>query len=504
VLLSRGSARVSNSFASPAFYALRHTALSGIDKFLEMGAQTRGDGKEVPVEFADTPGALIGWLVAQRKVIMRAAPLSGRFDIADLGQWKETLTHFSMVLDKHLNRLPQRIISRVCARIGLLGNPSDGFGGKTISVSIHNFHAEVTLRPSRRLVIVAHPEFDPNSFSSLEHLAAHTDLNGYYGGLRLLKATCRTFAKLCRDANVDVTGNFTMSYSTTIPRMVGLAGSSAIITAAFKGLMKFYGLKLADLKLSKGILPQKILDIETAELGISAGLQDRVIQVYGGMVHMDFDSKLIQSRGFGEYTSLDPSLLPTLYLAWNTEVGEESGKVHSNAKARWLKGEKMIVDGMMEVGSFADDGKEVLEKGQPFKLAHLMEKNFALRRKMYGDAVVGTRNIELVKLAKEQGMAAKFSGSGGAVVCMRIVEEASFNSAKKKGKDPFAFTQEEEEKIRLLFISKGYEFSRLHPNLVAPAPAVGAQKSTSYFASSSAEGLKTPPRATEGIVLQID
>ena len=33
--------------------------------------------------------------------------------------------------------------SRVHARIGLLGNPSDGFNGSCISFSLANFHAEV-------------------------------------------------------------------------------------------------------------------------------------------------------------------------------------------------------------------------------------------------------------------------------------------------------------------------------------------------------------------------
>ena len=35
------------------------------------------------------------------------------------------------------------IVRRVYARIGLLGNPSDGFFGKTISLSLQNFYAEV-------------------------------------------------------------------------------------------------------------------------------------------------------------------------------------------------------------------------------------------------------------------------------------------------------------------------------------------------------------------------
>lgn len=35
------------------------------------------------------------------------------------------------------------IVSRVFARIGLLGNPSDGYFGKTIAFSLANYYAEV-------------------------------------------------------------------------------------------------------------------------------------------------------------------------------------------------------------------------------------------------------------------------------------------------------------------------------------------------------------------------
>lgn len=38
----------------------------------------------------------------------------------------------------------EKITSRVNARIGLLGNPSDSYFGKTISLSLANFCAEVT------------------------------------------------------------------------------------------------------------------------------------------------------------------------------------------------------------------------------------------------------------------------------------------------------------------------------------------------------------------------
>ena len=58
---------------------------------------------------------------------------------------------------------------------------------------------------------------------------------------------------------------------------MGLAGSSAIVTATLKCLMDFFNLTESDM--SKAFQPQFILDVEKSELHINAGLQDRVIQV---------------------------------------------------------------------------------------------------------------------------------------------------------------------------------------------------------------------------------
>lgn len=213
--------------------------------------------------------------------------------------------------------------------------------------------------------------------------------------------------------------------------------------------MEYYQVSLTDLALTPGELAQVILDVERVELGISAGLQDRVVQSVGGLVHMDFScfmpathaaddtaqgatgastagassgglfpsllspmkfmtrgasvesnldqsghknssqepvapkstpvaasvlspskgpkelvvnkdgtlssasvaspgapavfaSKLLASSSIpriqtGVYTSLDPALLPPLYLAYNTVAGGDSGQVHSTVKERWAK-----------------------------------------------------------------------------------------------------------------------------------------------------------------------
>ena len=45
-----------------------------------------------------------------------------------------------------------------------------------------------------------------------------------------------------------------------------------------------------------------------------------------------------------------------------------------------------------------------------------MAENFRLRRKLFGDAVLGATNLKLINIAEQNGAVAKFPGSGGAVV----------------------------------------------------------------------------------------
>lgn len=62
----------------------------------------------------------------------------------------------------------------------------------------------------------------------------------------------------------------------------GLSGSSAIVCAALNCLLDYYNVRNL---IKVEIRPKLVLSAEE-ELGIVAGLQDRVAQVYGGLVYM--------------------------------------------------------------------------------------------------------------------------------------------------------------------------------------------------------------------------
>jgi galactokinase/mevalonate kinase-like predicted kinase len=300
------------------------------------------------------------------------------------------------------------------ARIAILGNPSDGFYGKTISALIRNFAATVEVWESPEVSIIPDREHDATEFDSLEHLRATAAAQGYYGGLRLILATCKRFADVCREHGIALPArNFTVRYGTHIPRQVGLGGSSAIINAAFHALMEFYNIPVSAFPLPS--LPNIIRQVETDELSIQAGLQDRVIAVYGGVVYMDFDRKLMESRGHGDYVRLDPSLLPPLFIAWGGPSGE-SGQAHSPIRVLWERGDERVREGMKRFAGLAEEGWKTLRDRDVKRLGDLMSANFDLRLELYGEAAVGEQSLRLVRLARERGCPAKLPGSGGAVI----------------------------------------------------------------------------------------
>lgn len=162
-----------------------------------------------------------------------------------------------------------------------------------------------------------------------------------------------------------------------------------------------------------------VLSVETEELGINAGLQDRVIQAYGGLVYMDFAKDIMDELGHGEYVELCPDLLPPLFLAYQADPSN-SGKIHNDVRKRFDAGDPNVLAGMKKFGEITARGRAAIEKQDHAALADLMTENFELRRALYGDPALGAANIRMVEIANAHGAAAKFSGSGGAVVgCCR-------------------------------------------------------------------------------------
>lgn len=318
------------------------------------------------------------------------------------------------------------IQTKAYARAGILGNPSDGYFGKIIAVTIKDFKAKVFCEESFELMIQSHKDDIP-VFKSMQDLVERVELYGYYGGVRLIKAAVKKFTEYCRHQNVQLeTKNFTIRYSSDIPRQLGLGGSSAIITAAFRALMEFF-----DIKIPIEILPTLILEAERDELGINAGFMDRVIQVYEGCVYMDLDKKTIQEKGYGIYERLSPKFLPNLYLAYKPALGKVSGKVLHDIRHGYDRGDPFVLETLRHIAKKAESGKEALLKRDYDKLHQLMDENFDLRSRIMK---ISESNMEIILTARACGASAKFAGSGGSIIGMYEDEDMFSRLESELGK----------------------------------------------------------------------
>ena len=312
-------------------------------------------------------------------------------------------------------------------RAALIGNPSDGYFGKTIAFVFSNYCASVELYETPELEMLESRR-DTNRFPSLDSLESDISQYGYYGGIRLMKAAAKKFNEYCRRQDIRLPAkNFTIRYDSTIPNRLGLAGSSAIITAAMRAMFKFYGLRIEPARLAN-----LVLSTERDELGIPAGLQDRVAQAYNVPVYMDFDKAHMLKTGVGRYETIEiPSELK-LYVAFRTDLAEGSEILHSRLRDDYDNGVPAVLAAIKEWVSLTEKMKAALETKKFDAIPALIDRNFDLRCEVCGGSI-SAKNRQMVEIARSNGASAKFTGSGGAIIGT-YTDEAMY----RRLKDEFA------------------------------------------------------------------
>jgi glucuronokinase len=255
------------------------------------------------------------------------------------------------------------------ARAALAGNPSDAYGGAVLALALSTWSVRAQATPSNRLAI--------------------TPLSA------LVEATVRRFAQ---DFHREALRT-SVRWESSIPRGVGLAGSSALIIAVLRALADLFGLAL-----SPNTTAALALAVEVEDLGIMAGPQDRVVQAYGGLMFMDF--------GEAVYEQLEPGLLPPILIAWHPEAGGHSGHLHSALRDRHRAGEPLVLDTMDRLARTARQARAALLEGDLLGFGDCMDLTLDLRQGMLAlDPVC----LEMVDVARQQGATVNYAGSGGAI-----------------------------------------------------------------------------------------
>ena len=304
-------------------------------------------------------------------------------------------------------------------RAALIGNPSDGYFGKTIAFVFRNYNAEVMLYESPSLEILP-SVLDYNTYENMADLTSSITKFGYYGGIRLLKACVKTFYSYCMKEHISLSNdNFTLRYQSDIPNRLGMAGSSAIITATMRAMIRFF-----QIEIPKPVLANLVLSVELDELGIKAGLQDRVAQVYETPVYMDFNKDHMEKFGYGIYEPIGiPDDLP-IYIAYRTDLAEGSEILHSRLALDYEAGVPEVHAAVREWAALTDQVRDALASHQYDPLPALLDRNFDLRCEVCGSSV-SEKNRRMVQIARQFGASAKFTGSGGAII--GLYDKNTFN-----------------------------------------------------------------------------
>ncbi|MEC8252646.1 MAG: sugar phosphate nucleotidyltransferase [Planctomycetota bacterium] len=313
------------------------------------------------------------------------------------------------------------------ARVGLLGNPSDIYGGRGLGFSVAGLTATVQLAPA----------------------AASTRPN------ELFEAAWTVMERELRAAGCDPLDRpYELTFASDIPYQGGLSGSSALVIAALRAWARWFGAPLAARRIAA-----LALEVENEVLGIRAGPLDRVVQAHDGLLSMDF------ARPFepGAARRLDGALLPPMLLAWHGKPGESSGDVHAPVYARFESGDEIVVQTMQELAENADAGRDALVRGDAAQFRACVDHNFELRARVFP---IADADQSLVELGRAAGAACKLPGSGGCVlmVCrdpdhLEQVERACREAGRETLRPRVAPPAPQ---LRAVFLAAGFA-TRLYP-----------------------------------------
>jgi len=335
------------------------------------------------------------------------------------------------------------LFARAHARVGLLGNPSDLYGGKGLGFTLRELEARVVLRESREIQLPS----------------------------ELFAAAWRLFEREClAPRGIDPASRpFALASTSNIPFQAGLAGSSALMIAALRAWIAWF-----ETPLSRSRIAELAWRAENEVLGIRAGPLDRLVQAHEGLIAMDFRAPFAS----GAVERLDPELLPPLLIAWHAQPSPSSGGVHEPIFARFQAGDPQVRAVMEALASNAVVGRAALEASEAASFLACIDRNFELRREVFA---IAPADLALAALGRELGAAAKLPGSGGAVLfaCSDETQRARVEQAcRAHGHETLRPTvAPPTPRLRAVFLAAGFA-TRLYPltlDRAKPLLAIGGQ-----------------------------
>lgn len=314
-----------------------------------------------------------------------------------------------------------RRVIRVTApgRAGIIGNPTDGYGGTMIACSTKN-RACVTIEDCDQLII-------ENKLGRTV-LKWQNDFDNQGDYFDIARCVLRYFKLYDLKAKITI--------STDIPEQAGLAGSTAVLCSVLAAIVSFTGLSY-----HKYHLAELNRIIELHYMKCHCGYQDAYMTTFGGLNYIDF-------RGKEHYKDLDSEIYATVeplstyvselpFVVAHTGIKHHSGSFHKPLRERWLEGEEKVINAYVDIASIAREGKKALLNSDWEQLGYLMNKNHEIQDSLTDS---GEQNNYMIKVAKENGaLGAKLAGAGGGgtIIALTLEPERTIKALKEAGAEEF-------------------------------------------------------------------
>ncbi len=279
----------------------------------------------------------------------------------------------------------------VPARAALAGNPSDGYNGRVLATVVPAFTATVSVGAANEFQIGDHRTFA----NPADQAFSHDDTDLFLATLQVIS-----------DWNL---GPLRIDWQTNIPRSVGLAGSSALVIATLRAIAALHQHEIADAE-----LPELALAVET-RLGITAGLQDRVVQTYGGTCDMSFPRAETSAQALFTVTPLTPGSSFRFCILSDEAASEPSQVFHGNLRSRYDAGETDVRRAMNDLALQATSAAAAFVAGDTVELGRAMNASFDLRASI---SDLSPSHVRLIELVRAHDAPANYAGSGGTIVAL--------------------------------------------------------------------------------------
>jgi len=309
------------------------------------------------------------------------------------------------------------IVSTAPGRCGIVGNPTDMYGGSVISCSTVE-RARCTIMDSPSLML--------SVSGFVQMIRSNDDLRLCGNYLDIPKAVL-TYLEL-------TPSNFRcrLSANTEIPESAGLAGSTALVVAVLGAVLEKIGVEM-----DRFSIAETARKIEYRVMGIMCGYQDQHMAAFGGLNYMDFRGKERLAQDEDEpLATVEPlrnavGELPIVVA--HTGIKRNSGIVHKSIRERWVDRETAVVEGYLRIAELARIGKKAMLNGDWDTLGDLMNENHDIQRSLGGS---GLQNDYLIDVSRSNGaLGAKLAGAGhgGTIVALTLEPDRTVRALRDAG-----------------------------------------------------------------------